>query len=335
MEAARHAVNPAAEARPLPTLVAEDLARVNALVLSFGQGDVALINDLLAHILAAGGKRLRPCLTLACAQLCGYVGARHIGLAAAVEFIHTATLLHDDVVDSSALRRGAPTANALWGNEASVLVGDFLFSRAFQLMVADGSLEVLRILSDASAIIAAGEVQQLMISHDLAITQTAYLAIIRSKTAALFAAACELGAVVADTPHWREPLRRYGEALGMAFQITDDTLDYAAQTQMLGKSAGDDLREGKVTLPLLLLAERLSADERAALAAMIADAARVDDAALEQIRGQMLRSEVYRDCQARAQEYVRQAQEALATLPEGPLRQALWDTAHYAAHRPS
>lgn len=237
----------------LSQLVAADMREVNALILEKMVSDVPLIPTLAGHIIASGGKRLRPILTLSSAKLCGYEGRRHLALAACVEFIHTATLLHDDVVDESELRRGASTANALWGNEASVLVGDFLFSRAFQLMVADGSLQVLKILADASATIAEGEVQQLMTANDIGTTQEAYLQVIRAKTAALFAAACQIGAVVADRPEEEErALHDFGQNLGMTFQLVDDVLDYSAQEAQLGKAVGDDFRDGKITLPVLL-----------------------------------------------------------------------------------
>ena len=214
---------------------------------------VALIPQLAAHIVAAGGKRLRPLLTLACARLCGYGGERHVKLAACVEFIHTATLLHDDVVDESLLRRGLASANAVFGNQASVLVGDFLFARAFQLMVEDGSLEVLSILSRAAATIAEGEVLQLVTQNDLATSEARYLDVIRGKTAALFAAACEVGAVVADRPDAEAAaLAEFGMNLGIAFQLVDDALDYAADQSVLGKTVGDDFREGKITLPVLV-----------------------------------------------------------------------------------
>ena len=225
---------------------------------------VALIPQLAAHIVAAGGKRLRPLLTLAAARLCGYPdpgttpssrhqhGARHIDLAACVEFIHTATLLHDDVVDESQLRRGLASANAVFGNKASVLVGDFLFARAFQLMVDDGSLRVLAILSKAAATIAEGEVLQLVTQNDLSTTEARYLEVIQGKTAALFAAACQIGAVVASRPDREEAaLAEYGMKLGIAFQLVDDALDYVADQATLGKTIGDDFREGKITLPVL------------------------------------------------------------------------------------
>lgn len=235
----------------LKRLVAQDMERVNAVILENVKSDIALISELATHIVAAGGKRIRPALTVAAAQLCGYEGDRHVRLAACVEFIHTATLLHDDVVDDSHLRRGEETANAIWGNKSSVLVGDFLLSRAFQLMVADKSLDVLKILSDAAATISAGEVQQLMVSHDLSIEKEIYKQVIAAKTAALFEAACELGAVVSDKPEQRETLKAFGHALGMAFQLIDDALDYNASEAELGKAIGDDFRDGKVTLPVI------------------------------------------------------------------------------------
>ncbi len=236
----------------LTDLVKPDLHACNRTIVARMDSPVALIPQLAAHIVAAGGKRLRPVLTLACARLCGYAGARHVELAACVEFIHTATLLHDDVVDESTLRRGLSSANSVFGNKASVLVGDFLFARAFQLMVADGSLAVLGILSNAAATIAEGEVHQLVIQNDLATTKEQYLDVIRGKTAALFAAACEVGAVVADRPDGeRTALAAFGDHLGIAFQLVDDALDYAADQATLGKTVGDDFREGKITLPVL------------------------------------------------------------------------------------
>ena len=247
----------------LAVILKHDLAAVNELILQRMQSEVPLIPQLAGHLIAAGGKRIRPLLTLASAALFGYQGTRQHKLAACVEFIHTATLLHDDVVDNSDRRRGKSSANALFGNEAAVLVGDFLFSRSFQLMVEDGSLEVLRILSTASAVIAEGEVLQLSIANDIATTETQYLQVIRSKTAELFAAACEVGAVVAGRPAAEcRALRDYGMNLGIAFQIADDVLDYAASEKRLGKSVGDDFREGKVTLPVIQAIAKASAAER-------------------------------------------------------------------------
>ena len=237
---------------PLYALIRGDLKRVDALILERVKNEIPLIHDLAKHIIAGGGKRIRPALTLISAQLCGYQGPRHITLAAAVEFIHTATLLHDDVVDESKLRRGLPTANELFGNKASVLVGDFLLSQAFQLMVGDGSHKALKILSDASAIIAKGEVMQLMTEGEPETSVERYLQIISSKTAVLFASACELGAVVAEEERAEEKLREFGIYIGIAFQLVDDALDYGADQGKLGKTVGDDFREGKVTLPVIL-----------------------------------------------------------------------------------
>ena len=245
----------------LTALTAGDIERVNRTIVEHMQSPVLLIPQLAGHIVAAGGKRLRPMITLASAQLFGYEGTRHIGLAACVEFIHTATLLHDDVVDESDLRRGTATANAVWGNKASVLVGDFLFSRSFQLMVADGSLDVLGILSEAASVIAEGEVLQMMSANDTETTEEDYIEVVRAKTAKLFAAAAEIGAVVAERPiSEREALRTFGHNLGMAFQLTDDVLDYSARQATLGKTVGDDFREGKITLPIVL-AIRASDDD--------------------------------------------------------------------------
>lgn len=256
----------------LRDLVAADMAKVNETIIREMHSPVALIPQLAGHIVASGGKRLRPMLTLAAAGLVGYEGERHINLAACVEFIHTATLLHDDVVDESALRRGKDTANAVWGNQASVLVGDFLFSRAFQLMVADGSLKVLKILSDASAVIAEGEVHQLVTTNDVETTEAAYLDVIESKTAVLFAAAAQIGAVVADRPESEETaLESFGRNLGVAFQLVDDVLDYSAEQEALGKTVGDDFREGKVTLPVILAYAAGDDEERAFWARVIGD----------------------------------------------------------------
>ena len=241
----------------LTDLLRPDLEATNRTIVARMASPVALIPQLAAHIVAAGGKRLRPMLTLASARLCGYPstaegGARHVELAACVEFIHTATLLHDDVVDESELRRGLASANAVFGNKASVLVGDFLFSRAFQLMTADGSLRVLEILSAASATIAEGEVLQMVTQNDLSTSEDRYLEVIHGKTAALFAAACRIGAVLAERPAAEEAaLDGFGTHLGIAFQLADDALDYVASERELGKTVGDDFREGKITLPVL------------------------------------------------------------------------------------
>ena len=243
--------------QPILDLVASDLTAVNEMILGRMESNVARIPELAGHLIASGGKRLRPMLTLASARLCGYEGRQHVLLAACVELIHTATLLHDDVVDESALRRGSPTANAVWGNQSSVLVGDFLFSRAFQLMVEAGSLKMLGILSEAASRIAEGEVLQLMTTNDTSTTEDAYLDVIMAKTAPLFAAACRVGAVMCNRPREEEEaLTSYGRNLGIAFQLVDDVLDYSAREQTLGKTIGDDFREGKITLPVVLAYRR-------------------------------------------------------------------------------
>ena len=307
----------------LQALVAADLGRVNELILERMKSDVALIPQLAGHIIAAGGKRLRPVLTLASARLCGHTGDRHIKLAACVEFIHTATLLHDDVVDESDLRRGLATANAVWGNKASVLVGDFLFSRAFEIMVEDGSLSVLAILSRASAIIAEGEVAQLVTANDTATSEQAYLGVIESKTAALFAAACRIGAVVAERPKTEEDaLYAYGLNLGIAFQLIDDVLDYAAEQQTLGKTVGDDFREGKVTLPVLLAYEAGDEAERAFWRRVIEDQQQGEDD-LATAMALMARHDALGEAVRQAEAYGARAREALMRFSDGPERRAL------------
>jgi octaprenyl-diphosphate synthase len=307
----------------LTDLVRDDLEACNRLIVERMQSEVALIPQLAAHIVAAGGKRLRPLLTLAAARLCGYRGGRHVALASCVEFIHTATLLHDDVVDESALRRGTPSANALFGNKPSVLVGDFLFARAFQLMVADGSLRVLEILSAAAATIAEGEVLQLITQNDTTTTEEQYLRVIEGKTAALFAAATEVGAVVADRPEADAvALRDYGRALGVAFQLVDDALDYSASQAALGKTVGDDFREGKITLPVLLAYQRGDDAERAFWRRVLEDRNQ-SDPDLTHAQSLMRRHGTLNDTVARARAYGDRALAALSRFPRGPFRDAL------------
>lgn len=317
----------------LMALVDGDLKKVNQHILDNMKSPVALIPQLAGHIIAAGGKRLRPVLTLASGQLCGYDGDRHIALAACVEFIHTATLLHDDVVDESALRRGQQSANAIWGNEASVLVGDFLFSRAFQLMTADGSLDVLRILSDASAVIAEGEVLQLMTANEPTTTEEAYLEVIRSKTATLFAAATRIGAVVAERPQAEEEaLESYGMNLGIAFQLIDDVLDYSADQRALGKTVGDDFREGKVTLPVILAYRRGDAEERGFWHRTIERQEQQDDD-LEEAMRLMKSHGTLDDTVERARHYCSVARDALGIFPAGPVRDAMTDLVDFVTDR--
>ena len=328
---------PAAEdaLQRLSHLVGPDLAATNKAIVARMDSPVALIPQLAAHIVAAGGKRIRPLLTLASARMCGYAGARHVQLAACVEFIHTATLLHDDVVDESVLRRGLSSANAVFGNKASVLVGDFLFARAFQMMVADGSLEVLAILSKAAATIAEGEVLQLVTQHDLSTPEQRYLDVIRGKTAALFEAACQVGAVVAGRPAAEEAaLAQYGGALGMAFQLVDDALDYAADQAKLGKTVGDDFREGKVTLPVLSAYQRGSEADRAFWRRTI-EASEQSDEDLDHALALMAASGAIHLTLDHAARFVAQAKQALAAFPPGAYRDSLMGVADYTVSRVS
>jgi len=317
----------------LSGLVAADLARVNELVLARMQSPVALIPQLAGHIIAAGGKRLRPMLTLATARLCGYRGERHLALAAAVEFIHTATLLHDDVVDTSNLRRGLATANAVWGNKPSVLVGDFLFSRAFQLMVEDGSIKVLDILSRAAATIAEGEVMQLVTSNDIATTEAQYLEVINAKTAALFAAASRIGAVLGERKESEEKaLDFYGRNLGIAFQLVDDMLDYSARQAELGKAVGDDFRDGKITLPVVLALRAADSDERQFWRRTLEDEDQ-RDGDLEQAIALMQRHGTLTATLERARFYAETAKGALGIFHDGPERRALDEVIDFCLER--
>ena len=300
---------------PLSALIAADMNGVNAVILERMQSKVALIPELAGHLIAGGGKRMRPMLTLACANLLGYPGTRHHKLAAAVEFIHTATLLHDDVVDGSGMRRGKRTANLIWGNAASVLVGDFLFSRAFELMVEDGSLKVLRILSHASAVIAEGEVEQLTAQRRIETDEEQYLTIISAKTAALFAAACRVSPVVAEADEDAElALESFGRHLGIAFQLTDDVIDYASDAATMGKGVGDDFRDGKMTLPVILAYARGSADDREFWRAAMTGERVTDDDLAHAV--QLLRSSgALAETIEQARHYGRRAIDALGPVP--------------------
>ena len=310
-----------------------ELLATNQAIVARMDSPVALIPQLAAHLVAAGGKRLRPLLTLAAAKLCGYEGARQIKLAACVEFIHTATLLHDDVVDESVLRRGFASANAVFGNKASVLVGDFLFARAFELMVEDGSLEVLRILCSASATIAEGEVLQLTTQNDLSTTEQKYFDVIRGKTAALFAAACEVGGVIAQRPAAQTAaLAQFGMDLGMAFQLVDDALDYAADEAELGKTVGDDFREGKLTYPVLLAIAGADAAELEFWTRTIGEGEQ-SETDLATALAFMQRHNATQRSIARADAFVDSACAALAVFPESPMRTALEDVARYTTAR--
>ena len=317
----------------LIALVAGDMNGVNAVILERMQSKVALIPELAGHLIAGGGKRMRPMLTLASANLLGYPGTRHHKLAAAVEFIHTATLLHDDVVDGSGLRRGKRTANLIWGNPASVLVGDFLFSRAFELMVEDGSLKVLRILSHASAVIAEGEVEQLTAQRQVETDEDQYLSIISSKTAALFAAACRVAPVIAEASEDDElALEAYGRNLGIAFQLTDDVIDYASDSVTMGKGVGDDFRDGKMTLPVILAYARGSEQDRAFWRSAIGGS-RVSDEDLAHAIGLLRSTEALSDTIERARQYGRRAIDALARYPASKAKAALIEAAEFAVAR--
>ncbi len=318
----------------LAAYLATDMEAVNALIRDrMASRHAPRIPEVTAHLVEAGGKRLRPMLTLAAARLCGYDGPFHVHLAATVEFIHTATLLHDDVVDESHRRRGKPTANLLWDNKSSVLVGDYLFARSFQLMVETGSLRVLDILADASATIAEGEVLQLTAAQDLATDEAIYLQVVRGKTAALFAAATEVGGVIAGAPEDQvTALRIYGDALGVAFQIVDDLLDYGGSDTAIGKNTGDDFRERKVTLPVIKAVAKASAEERAFWVRVIEKGAQ-EDGDLEQALTIMARHGAMDAARDEAVMWAGRARAALAVLPDHPLREMLENLADYVVAR--
>ena len=318
---------------PMMALTAAGMNAVNAVILDRMQSQVALIPELAGHLIAGGGKRMRPMLTLASAALFDYPGTRHHKLAAAVEFIHTATLLHDDVVDGSGLRRGRRTANIIWGNPSSVLVGDFLFSRAFELMVEDGSLKVLKILSSASAIIAEGEVDQLTAQRRIDTDEDHYLQIIAAKTAALFAAACRIAPVVAEAGEGAEDaLDAYGRNLGIAFQLVDDAIDYSSDSATMGKGVGDDFRDGKMTLPVILAYARgTDADREFWRAAISGD--RVEDADLAQAIRLVGSTDALADTLERARIYARRAIDSLGAFPAGKAKSALIEAAEFAVSR--
>ncbi|MDO9527019.1 MAG: polyprenyl synthetase family protein [Gemmobacter sp.] len=318
----------------LASALADDMAAVNALIRARMASEHApRIPEVTAHLVEAGGKRLRPMLTLAAARLCGAAGDAHVKLAATVEFIHTATLLHDDVVDESTRRRGRPTANLLWDNKSSVLVGDYLFARSFQLMTECGSLRVLDILANASAVIAEGEVLQLTAAQDLATTEAIYLQVVRGKTAALFAAATEVGGVIAGAPedHVRA-LADYGDALGISFQIVDDLLDYGGSADSIGKNIGDDFRERKLTLPVIKAVAQADAAERAFWVRTIEQGKQVDGD-LEQAQAILARHGAMEAARADALAWSLRARGSLSVLPAHPIRGMLEDLADYVVAR--
>lgn len=314
-------------------LVKDDMDKVNQTIIQKMQSPVALIPQLAGHLIASGGKRIRPLLTLASAHLCGYEGEDHITLATTVEFIHSATLLHDDVVDESNLRRGVDTANSIWGNQSSVLVGDFLFSKSFELMTEANSLEVMKILSHASSVIAEGEVLQLITANDTETTEDAYMQVISSKTAALFAAACEIGAVISARPaHEQKALQSYGRNLGIVFQLIDDVLDFNAEQDKLGKNIGDDFRDGKITLPVVLAFRRGSTEEREFWRRTMEELDQKDGDlahALELIE----KHGSLKDTVERARHYGAMARDALAIFPDNKYRKALTGIVDFCINR--
>src|SRR6186997_2192412 len=324
--------NPASLNR-LVELVAPDMERVNVTILARTGSEVAMIPEVANHLIASGGKRLRPMLTLAMARLAGYGGEGHVKLAAAVEFMHTATLLHDDVVDESEMRRGRLAARMLWGNEASVLVGDFLLGQAFKMMVEVGSLRALDILSSAAVVIAEGEVMQLGAAKNTATTEDEYLAVIRAKTAELFAAACEVGPALAGrSKDEQAACRSYGMNLGIAFQLVDDALDYGGKSAKLGKNVGDDFRDGKITLPVVLSFRRGSESERTFWRRTLEEGD-ATDADLEHAIGLMTKHRALEDTIQRARHYGAIATDALALFPASPMKQALEETVEFCICR--
>jgi octaprenyl-diphosphate synthase len=318
---------------PLVELVAPNMALVNKTILSRTGSDVSMIPEVANHLISSGGKRLRPILTLATAALCEYRGDGQIKLAAAVEFMHTATLLHDDVVDESDMRRGKSAARVVWGNQASVLVGDFLLGQAFKMMVEVGSLACLDVLSSAAAIIAEGEVMQLSAAKDTETTEDAYLAVIRAKTAALFSAACEVGPILAKRGKAEiEACRAYGTNLGVAFQLIDDALDYGGSAAKLGKNVGDDFREGKITLPVVLSFRRGSPGERDFWKRTL-EQGDIRDGDLETALTTMRKHRALEDTIERARHYAGVARDALELFPSSPWKHALLDAVEFSVQR--
>jgi octaprenyl-diphosphate synthase len=318
---------------PLVRLVSADMERVNRTILSRTGSDVTMIPEVANHLINSGGKRLRPMLTLAMAKLADYEGEGHVKLAASVEFMHTATLLHDDVVDESEMRRGKLAARMLWGNEASVLVGDFLLGQAFKMMVEVGNLRALEILSAAAAVIAEGEVMQLAAAKNTATTEDEYLAVIRAKTAELFGAACEVGPVLAGRPKADQAAcRSFGMNLGIAFQLVDDALDYGGKAAKLGKNVGDDFREGKITLPVVLSFRRGSESERAFWTRAL-EGGEVTDDDLAHAVALMTKHRALEDTIGRARHYGSIARDALALYRDSPMKQALEETVEFCIDR--
>jgi octaprenyl-diphosphate synthase len=322
-----------ASIEPLLRLTRGDMDEVNTLILSRAGSDVSMIPEIAHHLIESGGKRLRPMLTLAAARMCGYAGEDHIKLAASVEFMHTATLLHDDVVDESEMRRGKAAARMLWGNQASVLVGDFLLGQAFRMMVEVGSIDALGILSNAAAIIAEGEVMQLAAAKNTATTEDEYLAVIKAKTAALFSAAAEVGPTISGRDRAdRSAFRSYGTNLGLAFQLIDDALDYGGNSEDLGKHTGDDFREGKITLPVVLSYRRGSDDDRAFWRRVL-EAGEIDESDLGRAIDLMRNHRAIEDTVERARHFGAVASDALAPFPDSAHKAALLQAVDFCIAR--
>lgn len=335
MDAAKSAPQTAApdSIGELVSLTGPGMDRVNALILERAGSHVEMVPEVAHHLIEAGGKRLRPMLTIASALLSGGPDGSEVNYAASVEFMHTATLLHDDVVDESEQRRGKPAARMVWGNQASVLVGDFLLGQAFMMMVEAGNLDALGVLSRAAAIIAEGEVLQLAKAGDLDASEDDYFAVIEAKTAALFAAATEVGAIAGGTDEaGRKALRDYGHALGIAFQLIDDVLDFGGASGVLGKNVGDDLREGKMTLPVILLLQRGGAEARTLIEKTLGKADTGDDQVAEVVRA-MKAHGVLETVMERAHDEAARARKALDVLPEGEIRTLIADIADFCVSR--
>jgi octaprenyl-diphosphate synthase len=308
-----------------------EMSQVNRLIRNSLDSDVVLIRQISEYIINSGGKRLRPMLVLLAARACGYRGTDHIAVAAIIEFIHTATLLHDDVVDESDLRRGQESAHEVWGNAASVLVGDFLYSRSFQMMVTIDSMRVMEVLSNATNTIAEGEVEQLLNMHNPDVSESRYFSVIEKKTAKLFEAACQLGAVLAGKPELEQQMANFGRELGAAFQVADDVLDYTADAVTLGKNIGDDLAEGKPTLPLILSRNRLQPDQRAVIDDTIREGGldRIDQV-VKLIRSTGALDEAMEVARERARASIA----AITELPDTQWKDAMADLASYSVSRP-
>ena len=325
--------DPSANLKPLLDLTDSDMQEVNRLILDRARSDVETVPDLARHLIDSGGKRLRPMLALASAKLCGYQGPDHITTGAAIEFLHTATLLHDDVVDESDTRRGKKTARLIWGNQASVLVGDFLLGQSFLMLVEAGSLKILKILSQSASTIAEGEVMQLVAANNTSTTEDDYLAIINAKTATLFSAATESGATLGERPpEERAALRSYGKNLGLAFQLVDDALDYSGDSGALGKSVGDDFKEGKITLPVILAFRRGDQTERDFWNRTIVDR-KIEADDLEKAMALMVRHNALDATFERARAYGAIAHDALAIFDDGPEKSAMLDLIAFCIER--